>query len=199
MQATGFTYTPAAGFSGTDAFTYKASDGAAHSPAAAVSIVIGATAFTVTDTTIADFSAGSPDAQIYIAQTGDGEAILRPAAGSELSGTALEAGWTSGMWNEGGDVTLAGRADRRRRVARTVSHVSGRSLVELVATFTARRTSTSASVRRSKPCHGPISARLPAAGCSRARTRARRASTRRSRARCWGHRTGSASIGPLRA
>jgi hypothetical protein len=36
-----FTYTPSAGFSGTDSFTYKASDGAADSNVAAVTITVG--------------------------------------------------------------------------------------------------------------------------------------------------------------
>jgi len=38
----GFTYTPAAGYSGSDAFTYKANDGKADSNTATVSITVGA-------------------------------------------------------------------------------------------------------------------------------------------------------------
>ena len=163
----------------------------------AVSIVIGATPFTVIDTTAADFNAGTPDAQTYIAQTADGEVILRPAAASELSGTALPAEWTSGVWNEAGAVTVAGGALTADGAwAGTVAtYPAGRSL-EFVATFTGApyqhvgfgQTFETGTVgllqhvcrRRPVRAHAYL---------------ARRASTRRSRARCSGHRTGSASIG----
>ena len=43
-----------------------------------------ATMFAATDTTVADFGAGTLDGQVYVAQTADGEVILSPAAGSEF-------------------------------------------------------------------------------------------------------------------
>ena len=49
------------------------------------------TQFAATDTTVADFGAGTIDGQEYIAQTADGEVMLNPAAGSEFFGTALPA------------------------------------------------------------------------------------------------------------
>ena len=51
------------------------------------------------DTTAADFAAGTPDANTYIAQTGDGEVMLAPTVGAEFSGTTLPVGWESGTWN----------------------------------------------------------------------------------------------------
>jgi hypothetical protein len=60
------------------------------------------------DTTVADFSAGAPDANIYFAQTNDGELILTPAVGSEFSGTTLPSGWFGTPWATGGSATLSG-------------------------------------------------------------------------------------------
>ena len=52
-----------------------------------------------TDTTAADFAAGA--GSCYVAQTGDGELILPPAAGSEFSGTSLPMGWGQFTWDGG--------------------------------------------------------------------------------------------------
>ena len=48
------------------------------------------------DTTTADFSAGTPDANTYVSETDNGEVTLKPTEGSEFSGSSLPAGWTSG-------------------------------------------------------------------------------------------------------
>jgi methionine-rich copper-binding protein CopC len=53
------------------------------------------TTSTVTDSTTANFAAGTLGAGSYIAGTGDGEVQLAPTAGSEFGGTALPSGWTS--------------------------------------------------------------------------------------------------------
>ena len=39
----------------------------------------------LTDTTVADFGAGTPDANTYVSETGDGEVTLRPTVGEEFS------------------------------------------------------------------------------------------------------------------
>jgi hypothetical protein len=66
----------------------------------------------VTDTTVADFSAGTPGANtIVISQispANDGALTLAPAAGSEFTGTALPAGWSSTLWRAGGIATVGG-------------------------------------------------------------------------------------------
>jgi hypothetical protein len=54
-----------------------------------------ATQLAATDTTVADFGAGTTDGQEYIAQTADGEVMLSPAAGIEFSGTTLPVDWSS--------------------------------------------------------------------------------------------------------
>ncbi len=105
-----FTYTPAAGFTGTASFTYKASDGTAQSNAATVSITVQATSTPgLTDTTTADFQAGTLGTDLYVGEDGDGELLLAPTVGSEFGGSALPAGWTSDSWNAGtGSVTVGG-------------------------------------------------------------------------------------------
>jgi VCBS repeat-containing protein len=91
---------------------------------------------TLTDTTAVDFGAGTLDAGVALVQTGDGEAVLRPTAGSEFSGTALPADWTSTPWNTGGASTVSGgRMTVDGASARTATlYAPGRSL-EFVATF----------------------------------------------------------------
>jgi hypothetical protein len=89
-----------------------------------------------TDTTVADFSAGTPDANTYLAQTANGEVLLVPMVGAEFFGTALPAGWTSTAWSGGGTASVANgvlTVDGAR--AGTIALFgSGRSL-EFVATF----------------------------------------------------------------
>ncbi len=91
---------------------------------------------TVTDTTAADFAAGTPDANTAVVQTGDGEVALAPTEGAEFSGTALPADWTSTPWASGGAATVAGgRMTVDGTLARATGvYTRGRSL-EFVATF----------------------------------------------------------------
>ena len=49
---------------------------------------------TFTDTTVADFIAGTPDSSAYVAQTDDGEVILAPTVGAEFYGSTLPSGWS---------------------------------------------------------------------------------------------------------
>ena len=92
---------------------------------------------TFTDTTAADFGGGTLDAGVALVQTGDGEVILKPTAGSEFSGTALPADWTSTPWGTGGAATVSGgRLTVDGALASTTAlYTPGRSL-EFVATFT---------------------------------------------------------------
>ena len=61
----------------------------------------------VSDTTSADFQAGSLDANGYVAESGDGELQLAPASGSEFTGSSLPSGWTTSPWSSGGSASLA--------------------------------------------------------------------------------------------
>ena len=92
--------------------------------------------FAATDTTVADFSAGTTDGQEYIAQTADGEVMLSPAAGSEFSGTALPVDWSSTAWNPGGSASVSGGTlvVDGARTGTIANFAAGRSL-EFVATF----------------------------------------------------------------
>jgi len=57
----------------------------------------------LTDTTAADFGAGSAGADTAVTETGDGEVALKPAVGSEFSGgPALPAGWSGATWESQG-------------------------------------------------------------------------------------------------
>ncbi|MFZ0827904.1 MAG: N,N-dimethylformamidase beta subunit family domain-containing protein, partial [Verrucomicrobiia bacterium] len=90
------------------------------------------------DTTVADFSAGTPGANTYISQTTDGEVILNPAFGDEFPGTALSAGWSGNIWNAGGSLAVGGGSltVNGAHAASTASFGPGSSM-EFVATFQA--------------------------------------------------------------
>ena len=98
-----------------------------------------------TDTTVADFSAGTTGRTTYVSETGGGEVILAPTVGAEFGGTSLPSGWSSTPWTGGGGVTVGGgEASRRRRAARDDRHVRPGRSIEFVATFGAERSSTPA-------------------------------------------------------
>jgi len=60
------------------------------------------------DADIVDFGAGTPDAGIHLALTGDGEVELAPEIGVEFEGDALPAGWTGHQADPGGTAVVAG-------------------------------------------------------------------------------------------
>ena len=61
----------------------------------------------VTDTTAADFQAGTLGAGAFIAGFGDGEVVLSPAHGEDFSGNTVPTGWTSTAWGAGGSSAVA--------------------------------------------------------------------------------------------
>ncbi len=91
---------------------------------------------TFTDTTLADFGAGTLDA-VALVEMGNGEVSLKPAAGSEFAGTALPTDWSSTAWDTGGTATVSGGllTVDGARAGTTAVYGPGRSL-EFVATFT---------------------------------------------------------------
>jgi LysM repeat protein len=97
-----------------------------------------ATPVTLVDTTVVDFGAGTVGTCSYIAQTADGEVLLKPTAGSEFSGTALLTGWFGTPWDTSGSVVIgSGAATVNGALMGTNAYfASGRSL-EFVATFRA--------------------------------------------------------------
>jgi hypothetical protein len=63
----------------------------------------------MSDSTAADFGAGSPSACSIVAHTGDGELTLSPTLGEEFSGTSLPSGWDSYIWpGQSGSVAVSG-------------------------------------------------------------------------------------------
>ena len=105
-------------------------------PAAPLSFATPPLLQSFTDTTAADFNGGTTGASTFVAQTDDGEVMLKPTDGSEFFGSSLPAGWTSGIWGSGGSVTVAnGQLILNNGWARTTAQYGpGRSL-EFVANF----------------------------------------------------------------
>ena len=103
-------------------------------------------AVTVTDTTVADFNAGTLGA-CYVAESVDGELLLPPTEGTEFFGTALPSGWLLRDWNPnaGSTTTSVGGGvltDNSARInpdpaSGPAPYAPGRSL-EFVATFAAQ-------------------------------------------------------------
>jgi hypothetical protein len=95
-----------------------------------------AAAVQLTDTTAADFAAGTTGAGTYVSQTGDGEVILAPAEGAEFSGSSLPADWTSTSLGGGGSATVGGGrlTVDGDRAGTSALYGPGRSL-DFVATF----------------------------------------------------------------
>jgi hypothetical protein len=90
----------------------------------------------LTDSTVADFSAGTADANARVVQAADGEVALADTAGSEFAGATLPAGWSSTQWTSGGtaNVGSGSLSVNGTRVSPTADYTAGRSL-EFVATF----------------------------------------------------------------
>jgi VCBS repeat-containing protein len=88
------------------------------------------------DTTVANFSAGTPGAGVAISQITDGEVILAPTINEEFGGTTLPAAWFATPRDTGGAATVSGgRLILDGVLAGTNStYGAGRSL-EFVATY----------------------------------------------------------------
>ena len=93
----------------------------------------------LSDTTVADFSAGDPGPGTSVGNAAGGEVLLAPAVGAEFSGTTLPAGWDSSQWTPpngtttvaGGNLTVDGT-----QAGTTATYGPGHSL-EFVGTFAA--------------------------------------------------------------
>jgi hypothetical protein len=97
---------------------------------------------TFTDTTVSDFTAGTPGANTYISQTGNGEVILKPTEGQEFSGgPGLPAGWSSSTWESqgggtGGTAAVSGGAlDVDGAMAGTTATFAPGHSLQFAATF----------------------------------------------------------------
>ncbi|HEY6865928.1 MAG TPA: DUF4082 domain-containing protein, partial [Candidatus Eisenbacteria bacterium] len=60
------------------------------------------------DKTAAQFAAGDTTGGSYVAQPGNGELTLKPAAGTEFSGPGLDPGWQALVWSPPGGATVSG-------------------------------------------------------------------------------------------
>jgi hypothetical protein len=59
------------------------------------------------DASTADFAAGTPGANTYVAMIGDGDVILRPGAGAEFAVLPPPGEWNSYPWSGGGTSTVS--------------------------------------------------------------------------------------------
>jgi hypothetical protein len=90
----------------------------------------------ITDSTAANFQAGTVGSGTAVTTTADGEVSLAATDGSEFSGTALPTGWSATPWVSGGGATVGGGALTvdGAVVGPPTSYAAGRSL-EFAATF----------------------------------------------------------------
>jgi hypothetical protein len=90
----------------------------------------------VTDSTSADFAAGSIAGPATISDAGGGEVILTPAVSAEFSGSTLPADWSTTAWNAGGNAIVSSGSllVDGARAGTIATFTSARSL-EFVATF----------------------------------------------------------------
>jgi VCBS repeat-containing protein len=109
----GFSYTPAAGFSGTDSFTYRAHDGTAHSNLATVTITVTGTtfnAFVKTPSGANGYSTwggrnSSAHLQVLITiQDGNGAPVVGASVTTTLSGPTSVT--STGTTNSNGQVEI---------------------------------------------------------------------------------------------
>jgi sugar lactone lactonase YvrE len=90
-SGTSISYTPTAGFFGSDSFTYTATNGTGTSPAGTVSITISAPTITISPTTLASGTYGTPYSQSLLASGGQAPYTFAttPASGSLPAGITL--------------------------------------------------------------------------------------------------------------
>ena len=94
---------------------------------------------TIVDSTVSEFSAGTPGSDTYVGATGSGtggEVVLKPTVGEEFDGNGLPAGWQTLPWGTGGAVGFSGgTASIDGALLRTTAtFAAGRSL-EFVGSF----------------------------------------------------------------
>ena len=121
-----------------DAAANSATEPVAGNPAASFTTPAAPEAPCLLATTAADFAGGSSDGGIMVAEAEGGELILAPTEGTNFDGTALPAGWGSGIWNTGGSATVGGgQLEVDAAYASTTNAYSPGRVVEFMATFTA--------------------------------------------------------------
>jgi VCBS repeat-containing protein len=119
-----FTYTPAAEFTGSDSFTYRASDGTLTSNPATVTLTVAAVNDTPTVTVTAGGTCGSDDRSGTINLTvGDVD--------SAATSLALSASSSNSMLLPDGNIMFAGGGATRTVTVRTVSGRTGTAVVTI--------------------------------------------------------------------
>ena len=122
------------GLTNGTAYTYSAT--ARNAAGTSSSSVSSPPSGSATDTTTANFAAGTLGAAIYGAETADGEISLVPASGTEFGGTALPTTWSAAVLAKGGTTTVSGgQAVLNGTRIRTTGTFSSLRSVEFAATF----------------------------------------------------------------
>ena len=84
----GFTYTPNAGFSGPDSFTYHANDGTADSNIVTVSLGIGNSALQLTTSSYVTFGDPPPELDVFTIERGSSGLVKPPPTATGTGGIA---------------------------------------------------------------------------------------------------------------
>ncbi|TYL52634.1 N,N-dimethylformamidase beta subunit family domain-containing protein [Agromyces mariniharenae] len=88
-----------------------------------------------TDTSLSQFSAGTPGVGTYVANSAGGEVVLAPLVGTEFEGSGVPAGWTTGSWTGGTTTFPGGTASLDGSWLRTDTAVGSGRAVEFAGTF----------------------------------------------------------------
>lgn len=100
------------------------------------SFTTGAAVATVLeDTSMAQFSGGTPGSSTYVARTADGEVVLAPLVASEFEGSGMPSGWSSGSWTGGTPTFSGGTASVDGSWLRANQTVGAGRAVEFSTTF----------------------------------------------------------------
>ncbi|WP_139143497.1 S-layer family protein, partial [Janthinobacterium sp. HH104] len=110
-SGTSITYTPTAGYGGSDSFTYTATNGIGTSTAATVTITVGTPTVTIVQTSVASATVGAAYSQTLTAANGLAPYTYAVSAGALPAGVTLSnAGLLAGTPTAGGTFNFTVRA-----------------------------------------------------------------------------------------
>jgi hypothetical protein len=125
---------------GTHTFRVRATDALGNSdiapPTYTWAISAAALLSSLGDTTLADFSAGTPDAGISVGRAADGKVSLAPTLIADFANGTVPGNWVSTPFTGGGSVTFSnGAANVSGSIIATSTYYNAGRSLEFVATF----------------------------------------------------------------